>query len=774
MALLAPQVYSAAAHADTVSSVSADDTCWLGAADCGPSYAPPPLLGPDAYAAMTPAQAASMRALERQAVTETLELHDLPATDRDAVSTWARPSAQAALFVLVTDALRTPLGERTEDQQHAAEWMAGLVRSRAEADAQGAGAEYARWAGLDVSRYRRMVDHRASQEELTSFLARTPETYSDADRAKATGGYCTYQPPAPFESEYQGRTVQSCYTHCSTIVCLAPTPSYDSFVRWGQAAASYSTLASGAYQLSSAEIATEVTFIVTRSVVMVSTVIGTISALLLEFPLMAASILPGTMFAYLGYGMVNGSTVFIADLLPSVVSTLISTYSIAAMISTVTQILAAISTAVLIGIKVYDDDALPAKLASLVIGARTESDPAALLDTEAGATTLYSLFVQATLPMARADLRCGNDDPQVAAVCLNATPVPVAEPTDPVFLVHDHDAKPGEPAERVARAITLPGPADHPRTVRVAGTWFVQSLALGSGAVEAQTLGLGYTDWTDGQARVVWLVRDDQGDYGFVGVAPSAGKAFDPATCEADGSCWKARSLHYLGADGHRYEAHVEPYRAPTGQPTFSAHPTEGSPVAFDAHGFAPAGAVGPLRYGWQFQRAGCGQPCTTPTGPSYGEYTAGATPVYAWQTSGSYQVRLEVRDSEGRTAVTTMTVPVAGVPPVVATEPGSTEGTAGVPVNLTGKVEYAGTLDNEDVTVHWGDGSTDVGTFGPNRVGLAGGHLQIERARAKTAALTATHVFSAPGTYEVTVSATNQAGQGDSLRLSYTIAAAP
>ena len=45
----------------------------------------------------------------------------------------------------------------------------------------------------------------------------------------------------------------------------------------------------------------------------------------------------------------------------------------------------------------------------------------------------------------------------------------------------------------------------------------------------------------------------------------------------------------------------------------------------------------------------------------------------------------------------------------------------------LTGTVAHTGSLDNEKVTVNWGDGSgEDVAGAGPNSLGLAGNSLTV------------------------------------------------
>ena len=135
-----------------------------------PVFPPPPgLLNPGALAAAGPAIAQSMRNLSDQAIQNTLDDHQLPASDRDAALSWARDDAEAELWGLIVEAITTSEGQRTTDQQHAAEWMMQLASAQANDAAKQAGEEYTTWAGLDVLDYRAMADT-ATKAELTDFL----------------------------------------------------------------------------------------------------------------------------------------------------------------------------------------------------------------------------------------------------------------------------------------------------------------------------------------------------------------------------------------------------------------------------------------------------------------------------------------------------------------------------------------------------------------------------------------------------------------------------
>ena len=209
--------------------ITASDVCWLNPAPgvdaCPRAYAPPGLLSRDAYAAMTPEESAALHRLEAQALDTVLGVHGLPESDRNAVATWARSDAQAALLALVMEAIDTDAAQRTPDQQQAVDWMGDLVRAVVERSASRSGAEYAKWAGLDVRRYWQLVDADASEEDLKTFLSQRPQPYDVTDMSKATGGWCKYTPPAgSIDSDYSARDAQSCFTPCTGQYLCEPEP----------------------------------------------------------------------------------------------------------------------------------------------------------------------------------------------------------------------------------------------------------------------------------------------------------------------------------------------------------------------------------------------------------------------------------------------------------------------------------------------------------------------------------------------------------------------
>ena len=228
---LLPLRAAPAAFADEV--VTAPSVCTLdagGNVNCPHQYAAPNLFSTGDLLAAKPATAAALLRLQEQAIDITLAAHQLPASDRGAVMTWARSEAQAQLWSLVYAALTTDAADRTADQQAVVEWMNGMLRGQATAPAVSAAREYVKWAGLSQSEFTGLIRSGASEDELRAFLS-GPVVNFNQDRS---GGYCKYRSPAPYQDEYQGHLTQMCFTGCTT-VCAAPTPKFEQFVQWGQA-----------------------------------------------------------------------------------------------------------------------------------------------------------------------------------------------------------------------------------------------------------------------------------------------------------------------------------------------------------------------------------------------------------------------------------------------------------------------------------------------------------------------------------------------------------
>ena len=322
------------------------------------------------------------------------------------------------------------------------------------------------------------------------------------------------------------------------------------------------------------------------------------------------------------------------------------------------------------------------------------------------------------------------------------------------------------------------------------GNWFVETATPAGGSpVTVQTLDIHYVDWS-GTEQTAWLIDTPEG-YEFVGVPDqtSSSPSFDPSTCVADGSCWASSSIEYVGPDGNDYTAWVEattstttggtpgPATPPAGlalgttvtslseqvtlTATASADPVEGAPESFSASGSTQYGL--PLSYSWQFEQPaapGSVQVCGTfdPTtggfspGPCWSPTVDGAQVNYTWPATGTYEVQVTATDAYGNSATDTFSVSIGDVPPVLSVSsacPGALCSDA-QPARLSGTLTHAGADDAETVTVNWGDGTT-------SSYGNANGGLQA--ASATVLDLSASHSYTSPGLYKVTVAASDQSG---------------
>ena len=139
---------------------------------------------------------------------------------------WGRTEAQARLWDLIVEAINTPAGDRTVDQQNAVEWMAALASAQANDSAMHAGAEYTTWAGLDPNQYWNLARNPSTTAAtLTAFLSEDVRTCSPYPN-QSRGGYCRYMPPDPYTSaDYDGSDTVTCFAACPSILgCPIPTP----------------------------------------------------------------------------------------------------------------------------------------------------------------------------------------------------------------------------------------------------------------------------------------------------------------------------------------------------------------------------------------------------------------------------------------------------------------------------------------------------------------------------------------------------------------------
>ena len=748
---------------------------------------PPDLLTLSGLYAATPAEADSLQDFELTATANTIADHGLASTDGNAVLTWGRSEDEAELFSMIEQSITDCTATCTTDEQNVVDWVQSVEQREAVAAAEDAGLEYVKWAGLNEATYKSLLPAgatglstaQASQLESTlqTFFATPgyPDPYSPTNQAGS--GYCQYQPPAPYTSDYTDPTsAATCNGQPPPLGYLPPSPTYDQFAEFGEADENYALLDTTGYLSTAGAYATGAAFGFVVGGLVAGSAIGTIVAknLTYEENLQAvenraavptssspsstvSNLSPATETADLAdtAEAADESDSFldpITEALSDAVDAL-STVNAADALTIITVVVTALTLAIEEGISVAYADALPGQLAGLISNAETTSPPAPDVTTSSGQAALYTLFVGASLPVP-ANQTCDNSSPIPPGVtvtagsitsegstpsCLNPTPIPPASPTDPQFVVEEQGSTTGSTASSITWDDAVTGTTT---TARLSGNWFVLN---GS----TQDLSITYTDWA-GDEQVAWLVGSPSTGYGFVGfnatTALAAGTQLDPSTCLADGACWTSPTIDYV-SDGNDYSASVQsPITAagtmtgddPTGSVGVGTA-VEGRPVEFDPTTFGPADAfnsagqlVDPMSYTWQFQVPTCALGCLQVNGaePQFtSPVTSTGAYTYTFPTSGSFLVQLTATDENtGEQASDTFAVQVEDVPPTLALEPDcpATQCEArtvpfGSAMSLAGTVTHAGTDDIENVFVDWGDGTVDrwycswVGTtFGP------------------------------------------------------------
>ena len=301
------------------------------------------------------------------------------------------------------------------------DWVQGLEPNQAELAAQDAGLEYVKWAGLDQGTYMSDIANDASQSDLQSFLSGTPEPYtnggSDNNPSASTGGYCVYQSPAPYQSDYTGNIFTSIDKNTAPSTCFGSgggiggllgggpePPSYDEFTKWGEADADYSLQSSSQAVQAGAEIAAGLDFgaaFVGAGVSSAALSSGLASALV-------GSYLQKAIFPYAARAGYAGASEIAEAAADAAAEAAAAAEIASAAGSVVSIVIFAITTIVIASINFANATALPGKLAKLIVDARTTStDPATLLSDTNGASDLFSLFVGATLPTPT-DQTCDN------------------------------------------------------------------------------------------------------------------------------------------------------------------------------------------------------------------------------------------------------------------------------------------------------------------------------------------------------------------------------
>ena len=503
-----------------------------------------------------------------------------------------RPDADAELWGLLVQAINAVgAGTATTDQQNADAWLTAVMQREDVLAAQDAGLEYSKWAGLGSSAYQTLLNSNPSESDLESFLSGTPEPYADGDsistpESTSNEGYCTYEPPAPDQSDYTGNIYtpaaqsiapETCFETCTALLgCAVPTPTYDQFVEWGEADVNYELFDNSGFASAEAGIAVSATLGAVASVGSVAAGIGTTFALGDTLGLTAFQ---QTVFPFAsrlgpdyvlqsanaaeaeGEGTeeaVEGALDLADDIGGEVAATGVG--------AIVAAIIFAITTAVQEGLSVFTAAALPGQLATDIANAPSSNpDLGSMLSNSSEAQGLYSLFVGATLP-APTFTSCNNTPTGLViggrntvlaptAPCLNATPVPAEQTFDPQWVVTPR----GSSTSTTQPTITWADASTQLNsTAYLDGNWFVDTATIGGTQATVQTLRLQYTDW-DGNENTAWLF-DNASPPEFLTIPDSAlGANFNPSTCSTSGTCSLTPTIDLVGADGSDYSVSVTP-----------------------------------------------------------------------------------------------------------------------------------------------------------------------------------------------------------------------
>ena len=688
------------------------------------NYAPPPLLNiydlelfisgktvsidrGGAFAA-TDAQEASLLKLEDQAIKNVLALHGLPASDYRAVQSWGRTEALAQLWALLSVAIDA--SPRTADQQNAVDWLAAIAKNQAIAAAESAGLEYVQWAGRSESGYWDLLENIiVTKDAIETFLEgnQVPQPYNHTNLDLADGGYCLYRAPAPYASEYTGYNHPTCFTPCSSFLgCSPPTPSYDSLVKWGQAASSYASLNSAQFA---------------RTAQNIGIALGISAAV--AAAVVAGSVVPAAMISAAGLATAVAVAVETAAeagavLVPSLLSPFTGAIAgLSAVAGVAAIVIAAIVIAVVEGINVVNATKLPGQLGELIYNARnTAQDPKTLKASTTGLTSLFAIFVGASMPEPTNE-SCDNSGqtppPGVEvrgslvlfpreAPCLNPTPIHEVAPSDPKFLVQEQTAAIPTVSQTISWKDPSTGAAS---TAAFTNNWFV----IDSNGSRRQALKISYTDWDD-EDQSAWLLHDATHGYVFVSYSvPAVGATADLTDAGKD-------TIKYVGSDGKNYTAKVKVQAMPTGTPKVTSKAIEGQPVTFDANNFAPGDAVYPVTYLWRFEKEDCHvTTATCLTGNlidlSFGEAVQGDKPWNVWQAAGAMHAEVTATDATGATATTRLIVMVSNEAPILS--PLDSNAVAGpvkvgTDVGVTAHFDDVGDQSRLQASIDWGDGTSE------------------------------------------------------------------
>ncbi len=755
----------------------------------------------DTYYA-TPAEQASLGALEGQAVANTLADHGLPPSDAAAVQSWGREDTEGELWGLMVKAIRTDPASRTPDQQNAVTWMTDVMHRKAEAAALDAGWEFLKWAGHVSSTAPRPL----SADILTALQGYAnntlqPVNYMNGSPYNSNSGFCAYRAPVGFDGDYTGNITTPVLHQTADVWCFKPyyctsilgnckdnEPSFDAFVKWGEADVTGDPSKDTDFAVMSHGVATGIGF---GAAAVGAGVIGAALSASLG-PVLTSSALTSALFPYTAAALVDfgglGATLpaeFAGGLAASAVGAVVSVAIIA------------IAIAVIEGIQIAANAALPGQLHDLITNAQAGTpDLQAMLADSNQLGGLYGMFVRAMGPAPKAQT-CDNSnlrlnaDGTAPAPCGNAPAIPGVAGDDPQFLIQPLDAA-GKPDSAATHSDTLTwsdglatGQATTPgwiSSARMSGSWFVTSTDSGGATLPTyQTLRIHYISPDRYYTETSWLLKQSDGSYKFLtitgnslyptGTVPPAAPLNAP-TCLADKTCSLSDSINMVtpDANGHlgpAVQVSVVPPVHPTIAIGHSANPLEGAPVTLTA---SNTGAdVGSLSYTWYVQLPNNSVSACPPAPCGYAGPFTGEHVDYTFTTSGLFHVIVVAATTSGRQTRAETDIDVGDVAPTLTVNTGTGSTTIPDATTLTGSIDHAGSADTETLTIDWGDGSHDTGTYrgGPMWVVNCPCNPTFTATSPTRMDFTATHAYTQPGDHIVKVTVTDQGGGSDSTTIS-------
>ena len=461
-----------------------------------------------------------------------------------------------------------------------------------------------------------------------------------------------------------------------------------------------------------------------------------------------------------------------------------------AIAGTVLIILLAIVTAVLEGIRVFENAALPGKVAEYVVNARTTvTDPATLIDTTAGATSLFTMFVGATMPRPRYDVACDNSlippwaytvelRPQPADLRaarpehghhLAGQPAGLPEPTADPARVAGRRPLPGDAARL---GVAAAGGADHhhrrrsptgtTQKVRLTGNWFVDAITEPGARTRAwQSLTLDYSTGTASATWPGWCATTTGRQTFIGGQAPADGTVARPR--HLPGRRQPAGSPTTSSTPGPTVTS-TPPASSSSatasGTPTYSpSAPIEAAPVTFSANDFEPGGLHRAPHLLVAVPAAGVRAPVPPQAPfPEFDGPFTGQSVSYTWQSNGRAKVELTASDPDGHSATSQFSVNVGNVAPdVVALHDNQT--LVGNEITLQGVVSDAGQNDDLNIAINVGEGVQKSTKVGPNSIPFF--DPDIDQASRSTRAIAGASWSSTPTPSRATTTAPTRSRTG-------------